>query len=71
MGTDCVERRPCPRLYNERLGGNGNCHREGESRVRTLVRVTPALCSSDYKSFTRTQNIRDGCAFLILEMVDG
>lgn len=40
-------------------------------RVRPLVRVTPALCRTDYKGFTRTQNILDGCAFLIVEERDG
>ena len=70
MGIDSIERRSCPCLHNQRRGGDGNRDREDRARIRTLVRVTPALCSSDYKSFTRTQNIRDGCAFLILELVD-
>ena len=37
---------------------------------RTDLRVTPPLCSSDWKSFGRTQNIKDGCAFLIVEEED-
>ena len=53
-----------------RGGRDGN--RDGENRIRVCpsVRITPALCSSDWKGFTRTQNIRDGCAFLIVEVVD-
>ena len=50
---------------------DGNRNREDRVRICPLVRVTPALCRTDYKGFTRTQNIRDGCAFLIVEVVDG
>lgn len=54
-------------------GGGKHGDRDGEDRPRIcpLVRVTPALCRTDYKGFTRSQNIRDGCAFLIVEVVDG
>ena len=37
---------------------------------RKDIRITPALCSSDWKSFGRTQNIKEGCAFLIVEEED-
>lgn len=37
---------------------------------RKDIRITPALCSSDWKSFTRSQNIKDGCAFLIVKETD-
>ena len=37
---------------------------------RKDIRVTPALCSSDWKSSGRTQNIKEGCAFLIVEEED-
>lgn len=37
---------------------------------RKEIKIAPALCSSDWKSFTRTQNIKDGCAFLIVEEED-
>ena len=50
---------------------NGNCDSENRTRVCPAVRVTPTLCGSDYKGFTRTQNIMEGCAFLIVEVVDG
>ena len=52
-------------------GVHGNGDSENRRRICPLVRVGPALCSSDYKGFTRTQNIRDGCPYLILEWVDG
>ena len=54
-----------------RGGSYGNRDRENRIRVCPFVRITPALCRTDYKGFTRTQNIRDGCAFLIVEVVDG
>ena len=54
-------------------GGYSDGNSDGENRIRVCpsVRITPALCRTDYKGFTRTQNIRDGCAFLIVEVVDG
>jgi len=52
-------------------GCDGNRDREDRIGICPLVRITPALCSTDWKGFTRTQNIRDGCAFLIVEVVDG
>ena len=51
-------------------GFYGNSNLKNRTRICPHVRITPALCSSDWKGFTRTQNIRDGCAFLIVEMVD-
>ena len=50
---------------------DGNRDLKDRIRVYPLARVAPALCRSDYKGFTRTQNILDGCAFLIVEVVDG
>lgn len=49
--------------------GNSDC--TDRIRVHPLVRVAPALCRSDYKGFTRTQNILDGCAYLVVEEVYG
>jgi len=54
-------------------GGDTDGNRDGTDRIRVcpLVRIAPALCRTDYKGFTRTQNILDGCAFLIVEERDG
>ena len=54
------------------VGGvsDGYCNGKNRTRICPLVRITPPLCSTDWKGFTRTQNIRDGCAFLIVEVVD-
>lgn len=54
------------------IGGgytDGNSNGTNRIRVCPVVRITPTLCGTAYKGFTRTQDIRDGCGFLVVEEV--
>lgn len=42
-----------------------------DSNAERLTDLSPALMARNYKGFTRTQNILDGCAYLVVEEVYG